>query len=439
MPFARLLPYLGASFAIGVYSGFSNFSLALWLSGFITSIQLISLLANTRGFLGSIVSPLVGAWSDRVWLGRLGRRRPFILGGGLASAALMALTPVIGRAPLFAALGLPAEVARALPIVLVIFMITMTFNTMDDIHKSLLADLTDGPRRNKLSSLAVVTDMGGQVFVLAIGFGLSSWLSGGQGVPDVAFAVTGALVALGALVTVVGISEPTPAAWAAERAAEAATAGPALSLWQALRLYRGATVLGLVVFSYWFGVNAVLPLISLYTRNILGANDAEAQLLPALLLLSTTVMAVPMGLLGTRHGKRRTISVGYSIMILAALIGLVITTKEQGAVLFLLAGVGNAASMVLTIPLLADLVPRHHMGAAAGLLAAAGGIAAPLSSLLAGGLADRFGERAIFAVMAVMVGVALTLLPRTRQATRAPSVAAAATDSAPDAAESVSQ
>jgi hypothetical protein len=38
-----------------------------------------------------------------------------------------------------------------------------------------------------------------------------------------------------------------------------------------------------------------------------------------------------------------------------------------------------------------------------------------------------------------MVGVALTLLPRTRQATRAPSVAAAATDSAPDAAESVSQ
>ena len=56
--------------------------------------------------------------------------------------------------------------------------------------------------------------------------------------------------------------------------------------------------------------------------------------------------------------------------------------------LFLLAGVGNAASMVLTIPLLADLVPRHHMGAATGLLAAAGGIAAPLSSLVAGTLAD---------------------------------------------------
>jgi MFS family permease len=70
--------------------------------------------------------------------------------------------------------------------------------------------------------------------------------------------------------------------------------------------------------------------------------------------------------------------------------------------------------MVLTIPLLADLVPRHHMGAAAGLLAASGGLAAPLSSLVAGSLSDVYGPRAIFGVMAVMVLVALALLSRVR-------------------------
>jgi MFS family permease len=100
-------------------------------------------------------------------------------------------------------------------------------------------------------------------------------------------------------------------------------------------------------------------------------------------------------------------------MCLAALAGLVVTTKEQGAAVFLLAGLGNAAGVVLTLPLLADMVPRHHMGKATGLLAAAGSVAAPLSSLVAGSLADHYGPRAIFAVMAVMVALALAALPAT--------------------------
>ena len=70
-------------------------------------------------------------------------------------------------------------------------------------------------------------------------------------------------------------------------------------------------------------------------------------------------------------------SAGYLVMARAALAGLVITTREQGAAVFLLAGIGNAAIMVLTIPLLADLVPRRYMGLATGALAASGSLAAP--------------------------------------------------------------
>jgi MFS family permease len=92
----------------------------------------------------------------------------------------------------------------------------------------------------------------------------------------------------------------------------------------------------------------------------------------------------------------------------------VITTVAQGVVVFLLAGVGNAASVVLTIPLLADLVPRRHMGAATGLLAASGSVAAPVASLVAGGLSDVFGPRAIFALMTAMIGLALALMPAVR-------------------------
>ena len=99
---------------------------------------------------------------------------------------------------------------------------------------------------------------------------------------------------------------------------------------------------------------------------------------------------------------------------LCGLAGLVITTKEQGAVVFLLAGVGNAASMVLTIPLLAALVPASRIGSATGLLAASGSVAAPLASVVGGTLSDLYGPRAIFGLMAVMIALALVLLSAVR-------------------------
>ena len=85
--------------------------------------------------------------------------------------------------------------------------------------------------------------------------------------------------------------------------------------------------------------------------------------------------------------------------------------------MFVLAGTGSAAVMVLTVPLLSDLVPRRHMGTAyrcahrQWLDRGAAGIAC------GGSLSDLYGPRAIFALMAAMVAVALSLLPLTRSTT----------------------
>ena len=110
----RHLAYLGCSLSVGVFSAFNNFTLSLWLTGFTSSYLLISLLGNTKSFEGAIVSPLTGAWSDRIWAGWLGRRRPFILVGGLLSALLLALTPAIS-APGAAPAGLPEPVTGSPP------------------------------------------------------------------------------------------------------------------------------------------------------------------------------------------------------------------------------------------------------------------------------------------------------------------------------------
>lgn len=404
---AQRVAYLGGAFSVGVFSAFNNYTMSLWLTGFTTSYILISLLGNSKSLEGAVVSPLTGIWSDRVWVPWLGRRRPFILAGGLVSALLVALTPTIARIPIPVPFGLPAEIVPVFSIVVAVFLFTLTFNMADDIHKALRADLAEGAELNLLSSLATIVDIGAQVGILVLGFLIWS-----DHVPDSAFALAGALVALGALVTTLGIREPPPEVWATMRSAEANAAEPTprISLAMLRTRYTGAFMFLLVTFFYWSGVNAVLPLVSIYVRDILGASVGEAQLLPGLLLLSTALMAIPIAWLSTRFGRRRTLAVGYMLMGVAAVIGLVITTKEQGAVLFFLAGVGNSAAVVLAIPLMADLIPRQQMGAGAGLLAAAGALAAPLASFVAGGFSEVFGPRAIFAVMAVMVLIAIMLL-----------------------------
>ncbi|HEX2323989.1 MAG TPA: MFS transporter [Chloroflexota bacterium] len=416
--------YLGCSLSIGVFAAFNNFTLSLWLTTFTTSYFLIALLGNTRSFEGAVVSPLFGAWSDRVWAGWLGRRRPFILVGGLLSALILACTPAITRwAGALLPATLPAETALILPAIVAVFLFTLTFNTMDDVHGALMADLTEGAERNRLSALKVLVGMLGQVGILVVGFFL--WR---DGIPDSAFLVTGAIIACGVLVTVLGVREPAPAIWAPERAREAGAAPDSrLSLRDWWEQYRGAFYFFVVIFAYWSGVNAVLPLVSIYLRDILGASVGEAQLLPSLLLLSTTAMALPTAWLGTRYGKRRVLAAGYIVMGLAALAALFITTKEQGAIVFLLAGTGNAATMVLTLPILAELVPRRHIGLANGIQAAAGSVAAPLASLVAGLLAETFGPRAIFGLMAFMVLVALAFLPLVRRPRPAPGYAPAPT------------
>jgi len=406
------LGFLSCSVAVGVFSAFNNFTLPLWLATFTSSYLLLGLLGNTRTFEGAIVSPLAGAWSDRTWLGWLGRRRPFILAGGLASAALLALTPTLGRRSLPLDLEwLPGSVGTLAATILTILLFTVTFDAMDDIHRALLADLTTPDERNGLSALMVGVEMASQVGILVVGY---LWWS--ERVPDAAFIVAGGLMTLTILTTVLVVKEPEPAVWNANRLPPEGSAedGWPRSTGTFLRQYRAALVLGLVMFFFWSGVNAVMPLVSVYVIDILHGSVGQAQLLPALMLLATMLVAMPIGILGDHVGKRRVMGAGTIVIGCAALSGLVITTPLQGGITFVLAGVGSATVIVLTLPLLADLVPRHHMGTATGAMAAAGSIAAPLSALAAGGLSDLFGPRAIFGLMAGMIAVALALLPFTQ-------------------------
>lgn len=89
--------------------------------------------------MGLIVQPFVGAASDRTW-NKIGRRRPFILGGAIAAAIGMCLMP---NASLF--------VAFILPIVFGVGMLALmdaAFNVCFQPFRALVSDMVPAKQRN---------------------------------------------------------------------------------------------------------------------------------------------------------------------------------------------------------------------------------------------------------------------------------------------------
>src|SRR5947207_8236268 len=170
MTISQKIAYLGGAFSLGVYGAFNNYTMALWLSTFTSSYVIISFLGNSRSVEGAIVSPVMGFLSDHTWLGWLGRRRPFILVGGLLSSVLIAATPTVAHLPLLASLDIAPATAELLLIVITIVLFTLTFNMADDIHKALRADLVQDAELTMLSSVATVVELATQVALLVLGF-----------------------------------------------------------------------------------------------------------------------------------------------------------------------------------------------------------------------------------------------------------------------------
>lgn len=392
-PTAPALPtvalYAAASFGAGVFYAFNNFTLPLYLSALGLPLLVISLLSNTRSLEGSLVQPIVGALSDRTWLGPLGRRRPYILGGIVLAALGFAAT---------------ANAPALLGTIVGIFAFTLCFNAAIDPYRALLADIAPPEQRDLYQGAATLAEMVGQWAVLVAGFLL--WT---HGIPPWAFYVAGGAMLVPFLLPVVGLREPPPELFVEERRhrAEAAGARPPLRAYLAELLGRREALKFCVMQAlFWFGINAVLPLVSIYVARELGATTGEAQLLPAVLLITVTVFALPVSLLAQRIGRKPTLMLGLGFLVVAGVLGTVVTTKEQGALTFFIAGLGNACMAVCTVPFLADLVPRERLGVFVGIQAAVSSVAGPLASVVAGGLSDLYGTRVIFVLMAVFLALA---------------------------------
>lgn len=205
------LPATAMGFALSVQISVLSWLLATRYGLKIEEIGLVWAAGPLAGILGQV---LVGGLSDRTWMWR-GRRRVYIIGGGVLAALSMLALPEIGA--ISKALGLASVLGVAIAVALALDLaVNVGFNPT----RSLIADVTDEgvERTNAYSTMQVVSGS----------FGVGAYAIGALFGNLTLIYVAVALVLLFAVIPSLMIEEPR--ALSAEN-----TAMPVTHLWRTIR------------------------------------------------------------------------------------------------------------------------------------------------------------------------------------------------------------
>jgi len=393
--------YSSGNFGSGVFYGFNNFILPLFLQMLHVPLLLNGLLGSTRSFEGAVLQPLVGAWSDRIWNKRFGRRNIFVLWFLPLCVVFLIAAPFLAQLTgLGAPFGWSPKFTAVVMITVGVFLFTLTFNIFYDPYQALLADLTPERQRGSVNGVFQAFGASGQVCILVVALALGLILGN---VPyTFVFILTGVLLAIGFIPTLLGVREPRDLPGVARHQRYTLR-----DYWDGLRGDPQVMLYFITQFFLWFGINAITVNLSYYAVQSLHFTDTQALVLSFILLLTSALFVWPFGALGDRIGLKRTYFVGMLLMGGAAIAAVFIKQATPLYIVLALAGVGNAAQTASSYPLLTRMTLPDRMGLYTGLSSTVTSIAAPLGSVLSAGLISVYGYNVFFPFVAAMFFISL--------------------------------
>jgi MFS family permease len=166
----------------------------------------------------------------------------------------------------------------------------------------------------------------------------------------------------------------------------------------------------LLVAALIFGLANSSDTLLLLRASSAGLSASELAFAYALVNLVYAVLAVPLGALSDRVGRRPLLFVAWGTYVVVYAGFAFADQAWQLVALFALYGVYFAAGDGVIKAWIAGLVPPDRRGAAYGLYAAVSGLLILPASVLAGGLWDKAGPRWAFGVGAAIAAVALAVV-----------------------------
>lgn len=344
--------FFGVSVIWTVYNAFvplflaNKFNLAPAFIGFFMTLDNIAAL---------FIQPPIGAWSDRLRT-PIGRRMPFILIGAPIGALVFGLIPLVAVLPLFVACTSTLLLSMAFwrtPVV------------------ALMPDIT--PSKYRSQANGIINLMGGIGTIIASLVG-STLYEINISFP---FWMGSALVIVAALLVFIFIREP--------REYGESHAEP--NMFESLReLFASEEKSGIrilwAIFFWFLAYTGIEAFLTLYATKYVGLPEGDAGRLLGHIGIFFVLFALPAGLLGSRLGRRVTISIGivlmalliFALFILPAGVLSPILTKLPvlGNVrvisLFLMpAGIAWALININSLPMVVDMTTAARIGTFTGL------------------------------------------------------------------------
>jgi len=378
-----------AVLGVGICAGYASGSLVTASFSTVPGLLLLPYLTDTLGVAAALagvlafvpkawtilLDPVAGRASDRT-VTRIGPRRPFVLGAGLAVAVAFAV--------MFA--GPAAGAAGAAWVTAAYLAMASVFAFFQAPYTAMPAEITtDDAERTRLMSWRVagiattvlLTGAFAPAVVRAAGGGLSGFRAMGL--------VIAALIAAGALLAFFGT----------RRAPVGAAPGREPSLARQLRVARGNRPfrrLLWIVTVQSAATGALLAGVVYLAQHVLADPGATAVLIPAFTLPAVLLLPVLAGA-GARSDKRTGVLVSSVVFVAAALALLVAPVGGLPAVVALavVLGCANAVQDTFVLAMLPDCIAadtartgRRQAGVFAGLFSAGQGLGFALGPLLVG-------------------------------------------------------
>lgn len=387
----------------------NHFGLPQSASGAIMSIDNV---------LAVFMLPIFGALSDKVTT-RFGKRTPFIFFGTIAAVIAFICLSLIDNVQLarVIAADIPnlastddfiqkttLELTLKNPLPLVGFIATLlvaliAMATFRSPAVALMPDVTVKPLRSKANAVINLTGTAGGILVLALGIVFATSKNHYMQYTGYFLAVT-AIMLVGFIIFLLCVKENK---WAdemkeeserlgLEETAEAEVQSGKLSSAQLRSL-----MLILASVALWFiGYNSITSKYSVYATNILGF-DFNLTLIIA--QAAAIVSYIPVGIIASKLGRKKTILAGVVILATAFGLGNFVTSSTPEFIMFpifILAGIGWATINVNSFPMVVELAKSGNVGKYTGYYYTASMSAQIIAPILSGFLYDLLGMRYVF-------------------------------------------
>ncbi len=393
----------------------NHFGLPQTVSGTVMSIDNV---------LAVFMLPLFGALSDKVNT-RFGKRTPFILiGSVVAMVSFVALTfidnyqlakVVAAGIPEVAQTGVTDEAIRKLTVeitmanpmpfigfIATLLVVLVAMATFRSPAVALMPDVTIKPLRSKANAIINLTGTAGAMIVLALGIVFATSKNHYMQYTGYVVAVV-AVMLVGLIVFLLTVKEKK---WAEEMEAESLRLGieeipeEETDNTKKRKLSKGEmTSLFLILASvalWYIGYNSITSKYSVYATNILGF-DFNLTLIIA--QAAAIVSYIPVGIIASKIGRRKSILAGVVILATAFFIGNFITPNTPEIIMypvFILAGIGWATINVNSFPMVVELARGGDVGKYTGYYYTASMSAQIVAPILSGFLYDLIGMRYVF-------------------------------------------